>query len=264
MELSGVVTVADLGGVLRQLKRRQARETNSAEYTIRELAGKLGYSAGIVGAYIQGTALAPPEKFDALVQELGANGPEQKALATARDLVDENRRELTAKARLSTQFEDGTFPILPRDVESFTGRRDQMDSVLGLSAATTAAAPRIVAIDGMPGVGKTAFAIHAAHRLAARFPDGQLFLSLNAHTPGVPPLLPGEALSSLLQSTGGNPLADPRGPASNVSPMAYPPGGKADLACPRRRAAQRPDPAADTGDFRRHGPGNEPPPPASA
>jgi tetratricopeptide (TPR) repeat protein len=212
LELGGVVSVADLGGVLRQLKRRQARETNSAEYTIRELAGKLGYSAGIVGAYIQGTALAPPDKFDALVQLLGASGPEQSALATVRDLVDENRRKSAASARRSTQFEDGTFPILPRDVESFTGRRDQLESVLGLPEVSPAAAPRIVAIDGMPGVGKTAFAIQVANRLAAKFPDGQIFLSLNAHTPGVPPLQPGEALSSLLQSTGVTPRQIPADP----------------------------------------------------
>jgi predicted ATPase len=36
----------------------------------------------------------------------------------------------------------------------------------------------------MTGVGKTTFAVHAAHRLAERFPDGQFFLPLHVHTPG--------------------------------------------------------------------------------
>jgi hypothetical protein len=40
----------------------------------------------------------------------------------------------------------------------------------------------IYAIDGMAGVGKSAFAVHAAHVLAPRFPDGQIFLQLHAHT----------------------------------------------------------------------------------
>ena len=42
----------------------------------------------------------------------------------------------------------------------------------------------IHAIGGMAGVGKTAFAVHAAYRLADRFPGGQIFLPLHGHTPG--------------------------------------------------------------------------------
>jgi len=46
----------------------------------------------------------------------------------------------------------------------------------------------IHAIDGMAGIGKTAFAVHAAHRLAPSFPDGQYFLPLHTHTPGQRPV----------------------------------------------------------------------------
>jgi hypothetical protein len=46
----------------------------------------------------------------------------------------------------------------------------------------------IHAIDGMAGIGKTTLAVHAAHRLAAGFPDGQFFLPLHAHTPGQRPV----------------------------------------------------------------------------
>src|ERR1700747_2369435 len=54
------------------------------------------------------------------------------------------------------------------------------------------------AIGGMAGVGKTAFAVHAAHRLAPRFPDGQIFLPLHGHTPGQQPGDPADATASLL------------------------------------------------------------------
>ena len=47
------------------------------------------------------------------------------------------------------------------------------------------------AIGGMGGIGKTTFAVHAAHQLAGRFPDGQFFLPLHAHTPGQRPVDPG-------------------------------------------------------------------------
>ena len=58
------------------------------------------------------------------------------------------------------------------------------------------------AIDGMAGVGKTTFAVHAAHRLTGSFPDGQFFLPLHAHTPGQRPVGPADALASLLLTAG--------------------------------------------------------------
>ena len=60
----------------------------------------------------------------------------------------------------------------------------------------------IYAIDGMAGIGKTTLAVHAAHRLAAGFPDGQFFLPLHAHTPGQRPVEPADALASLLLTAG--------------------------------------------------------------
>lgn len=60
----------------------------------------------------------------------------------------------------------------------------------------------IRAIGGMAGVGKTAFAVHAAHRLAGRFPGGQIFLPLHGHTPGRQPVDPEDALASLLLTAG--------------------------------------------------------------
>jgi tetratricopeptide (TPR) repeat protein len=92
---------------------------------------------------------------------------------------------------------------LPRDVASFTGRAEELGRLLAVSEmARSGRAVGISAIDGMAGVGKTAFAIHAAHRLAAEFPDGQLFLHLHAHTAGQRPVAPADALGSLLLTTG--------------------------------------------------------------
>jgi len=54
----------------------------------------------------------------------------------------------------------------------------------------------------MAGIGKTTFAVHAAHRLAGSFPDGQFFLPLHAHTAGQRPVSPAVALASLLLTAG--------------------------------------------------------------
>ena len=93
---------------------------------------------------------------------------------------------------------------LPRDIGSFTGREPELARLLGTLAGVTAdgGAPGICVIDGMAGVGKTTLAVHAAHRLAGSFPDGQFFLPLHAHTPGQRPVSPADALASLLLTAG--------------------------------------------------------------
>src|SRR5262249_50420002 len=87
---------------------------------------------------------------------------------------------------------------------SFTGRGRELARLLA-ALATMAANGGVVgiyAIDGMAGIGKTTFAVHAAHRLAPRFPDGQFFLPLHAHTPRQRPGGRADALASLLLTAG--------------------------------------------------------------
>jgi tetratricopeptide (TPR) repeat protein len=93
---------------------------------------------------------------------------------------------------------------LPHDLPTFTGRHRELHRLLDGPVG-------IVAIDGMAGVGKTTLAVHAAHRLATRFPDGQLFLDLHAHTAGQSPVSPADALYTLLCFTGMAPTAIPAG-----------------------------------------------------
>jgi tetratricopeptide (TPR) repeat protein len=54
----------------------------------------------------------------------------------------------------------------------------------------------------MPGIGKTALAVHAGHLLAAQFPDAQLFINLHGLTAGQPPMHPADALYELLTTDG--------------------------------------------------------------
>jgi tetratricopeptide (TPR) repeat protein/transcriptional regulator with XRE-family HTH domain len=97
---------------------------------------------------------------------------------------------------------------LPRDVASFTGRGRELAQIRtpphdpAARAGTGPETGGIYVIGGMAGAGKTAFAVHAAHRLAGEFPDGQFFLPLHAHTPGQQPVDPGHALASLLLASG--------------------------------------------------------------
>ena len=95
---------------------------------------------------------------------------------------------------------------LPRDIAAFTGRRDELGLLMARWAEAAAAGGggvvSVHAIGGMAGIGKTTFAVHAAHRLADQFPDGQFFLPLHAHTPGQRPVDPADGLASLLLTAG--------------------------------------------------------------
>jgi tetratricopeptide (TPR) repeat protein/DNA-binding SARP family transcriptional activator len=90
---------------------------------------------------------------------------------------------------------------LPTDLASFVGREAERDRLAGLPDAGGPGV-RVGVIDGMAGVGKTALAVHVAHRLADRFPDGQLFLDLHGFTDGLAAVPPAEALDRMLRTLG--------------------------------------------------------------
>ncbi|MGY0055372.1 tetratricopeptide repeat protein [Streptomyces sp. LZ34] len=93
---------------------------------------------------------------------------------------------------------------LPPDVV-WAGRQAELDRLTsawadraqGREARVTAAA-----VTGMPGSGKTALAVHAAHQLRDHFPDGRLFLNLRGHALLQPPMTSAEALGELLRLLG--------------------------------------------------------------
>ena len=111
---------------------------------------------------------------------------------------------LTRPVRSLPASSSGVRYTLPPDAAAFTGREEELN-VISASVRRAARAGRVVAIhaiDGMPGVGKTTLAVHAAHLLRDRFPDRQLFVNLHAHTPGQDPLTPEAALAGLLTAVG--------------------------------------------------------------
>ncbi|GAB2768830.1 AfsR/SARP family transcriptional regulator [Streptomyces daliensis] len=65
----------------------------------------------------------------------------------------------------------------------------------------------LTVVHGMPGVGKTALALRAAHRLSARYPDGQFYVDLRGYSPQ-PRYEPAEALAALLRAAGAGQSGD--------------------------------------------------------
>lgn len=92
---------------------------------------------------------------------------------------------------------------LPADIAHFTGRHAELAMLDKLLSGSDGRPHRVViaAIGGSGGVGKTALAVHWAHRVQDRFPDGQLYLDLRGFGPGAP-LEPSAALEALLRALG--------------------------------------------------------------
>lgn len=95
---------------------------------------------------------------------------------------------------------------LDRDFPGFVGRERDLEIISAeIDAQLAAGSSVLFAIDGMPGVGKTTLALHCAHRLRGRCPDGALQLNLRGHDDHERPTDPETALRLLLEMLGAEP-----------------------------------------------------------
>jgi tetratricopeptide (TPR) repeat protein len=240
--LTAIESLPDLALLLRQLRRRDARRRSRPEVTYRELAAKAGWSHATIGEYFTGKALPPTDRFDILIRLLGATPAEQRIFATARDKVEEHRRRLTqAGQRSDTEPAPEVSPPpgrppavpgygrgrpVPRQltpaVRCFAGRVAELAALNSLVDHTATAPDQgahgqdgaapgahetresvvIAIISGTAGIGKTALALHWAHRVADRFPHGQLYVNLRGFDPAAPPVKPTEAIRGFLDALG--------------------------------------------------------------
>jgi tetratricopeptide (TPR) repeat protein/transcriptional regulator with XRE-family HTH domain len=161
--------------------------------TQEELAGTTGLSARNIRNLEAGRIGSPrPTTVRLLADAFGLTGTERdrfcQVAAGPPDLP------LPATPHIPSQ--------LPPDVAAFTGREEELarlDDLLA-GAADQPTAVVISAIAGTAGIGKTALAVHWAHRVRDRFPDGQLFLNLRGFDPAGLPLTPSEGTRILLDA----------------------------------------------------------------
>ena len=104
---------------------------------------------------------------------------------------------------------------LPAAIPDFTGRGAELarlTEILDSAGDSTPGTVVISAIGGTAGVGKTALALHWAHRVAGRFPDGQLHVNLRGFGPAGAPATPEEAILNFLVALGVPPDLVPSAP----------------------------------------------------
>lgn len=195
-----VASAQDLAQLLRALRRRHARRNRDSELSYRELAARTGWSHAAIAEYLSGRTLPPTDRLDGLLRVLGAGPAELGAMASARDRVEESRRNGQVGS-------GGGPPVSPRQLPAatphFVGRAAELAALAELADRPPEAGTVVIsAVEGMAGIGKTALAVCAGHRLAEQFPDGQMFVDLHGFTAGVEPVPPGQALDRLLREVG--------------------------------------------------------------
>ena len=176
--------------------------TKAAEHPLDErLIGQLmlaRYRAGRQGEALE----AYRDTRTALTAELGLEPGPELALLHQRILAADPELTVPAPAGTRTHTDSGAVPRqLPVDIVHFTGRERYLADLRTVLDRDEPAAVVITAIDGTAGVGKTALAVHFGHRVADRFPDGQLYLDLRGYA-RTSPMSAGEALGWMLRSLG--------------------------------------------------------------
>jgi DNA-binding SARP family transcriptional activator/Tfp pilus assembly protein PilF/DNA-binding XRE family transcriptional regulator len=135
---------------------------------------------------------------DRLVDELGVRPGNEMREAHLRIL----QREAPQVSTVMPTANRSVPAQLPADVTGFAGREAQLEALDAiLPEADQSTAVVIVTIEGIAGVGKTALAVHWAHRVRSRYPDGQLYVDLRGYA-SVPPVRPLDALSRFLHALG--------------------------------------------------------------
>lgn len=113
-------------------------------------------------------------------------------------------------------------PVIPRQlpagVRHFAGRQQELmrlDSLLDKAAPSGTVV--ITAIGGTGGIGKTALALHWAHKIASQFPDGQLHVNLRGYDPGGTPVSAAQAVRDFLEALGGSAGQIPDGQDAQIA-----------------------------------------------
>jgi DNA-binding SARP family transcriptional activator/tetratricopeptide (TPR) repeat protein len=150
-----------------------------------------------------------------LDRELGLSPGEELAEAYIRVLRQDIRAENRGLVPARSQPLPVTMHVVPRQLPAaprrFTGRYRELDVLSALVEGDLREENGVViaALTGMAGIGKTALAVHWAHQVVGRFPDGQLFANLRGSSPSGTPVMPTDAVRGFLTALGVSPARIP-------------------------------------------------------
>jgi tetratricopeptide (TPR) repeat protein/transcriptional regulator with XRE-family HTH domain len=189
--------------------------------TQQELADKTGLAARSIRKLEAGRVQTPrPPTVRLLADVFGLTGPDRDRFCEVAAGVQTG---LPVAAAVTTPPPDASWstgriqrPVpaqLPPGVPAFTGRDRELrrlDQVLSDGG-------QVIAITGTAGVGKTALALHWAHRVSGRFPDGRLHTDLRGYSPAGAAVRPAEVVRGFLDAFGIPPEQVPAEPDTQVA-----------------------------------------------
>lgn len=152
--------------------------------------------------------VGPRTGEDAVSMRAGADGEDTAAVRAGKDGED---GEGTAAVRVGedtavvrTGDERPRPRQLPREPVVFVGRSAELTRMLAVlrDGSEPGAGPRVLALHGLGGVGKSALALRAAYAVIDHYADGQLYVDLQGSSPGLLPLRPAEVLGRFLRALG--------------------------------------------------------------
>ena len=220
LELERTAAILDLNDIALRQGRHESLVSELAGQATAHPADERLTGQLMLALYRSGRKAAALRRFEQarqqLADELGADpGPELQALHQ-RILRGDPSLAAPSSAGSSPAI-PGTVPVtagstarpvmpreLPPGVPHFTGRSAELATLTALLDRPEEQAPGAIlisAIGGTAGVGKTALAVHWAHQVADRFPDGQLYINLHGYDPG-PPVTAADALARFLRALG--------------------------------------------------------------
>jgi DNA-binding SARP family transcriptional activator len=122
---------------------------------------------------------------------------DELGLDPGRDLREMHQRILASDPALAPAAPHTTASPaqLPPDIPFVAGRDDVLPEIVTRLTSST-----MVGLVGLAGVGKTALAVHVGHKIAAEFPDGQLFVDLSVSADPLAELLRGVGVAEIPQS----------------------------------------------------------------
>jgi DNA-binding SARP family transcriptional activator len=185
--------------------------------------GQLMLAYGLAGRRAEALA-AYQRARDLLVEQLGVEPGavlqelHRRILTGETTVAGAERASYHGHMRETASITPSAMEQLPPDSPDFTGRDQQIEmlsQVVGKDPdETRPGAVALAVVTGMAGIGKTALAVHVAHRLRDRFPDGQLFADLQG--PGRR-RQPAEVLARFLLDLGASDTTIPSGETELVA-----------------------------------------------
>jgi tetratricopeptide (TPR) repeat protein/transcriptional regulator with XRE-family HTH domain len=178
------------------LRNLEAGRSVPRPSTVRRLADALGLTAAERERFLESAQAAPAAPAALAAHSAAGTAPAAPAGAAA------------AAGAVAATDQYGATPVtpvqLPPDLPGFVGRRAELEQLDRMLDTPGQPAPTVLisAVSGTAGVGKTALTVHWAHRVAPRFPDGQLYVNLRGFDRGGRTMSAAKAVRAFLDALG--------------------------------------------------------------